>query len=132
MESRQPFRSISRWFSGCSDPIGHFWKCREYDSGEASRRSKPRGKNRKNQRGIGFSLRMPNACDGADDFQVVMPQLGPCACAICGTSPTKSRPCWHLDSAIAEKKRGESDPTFEALLTNEADKLEQASGKVQQ
>lgn len=46
--------------------------------------------------------------------------------------PDKSQPCWHRDSAIAEKKRGESDPTFEGSLTNQADKLEQQSAKVQQ
>jgi hypothetical protein len=56
---------------------------------------------------------MPNGCDGADDFQVVMPRLGLCGMYDLWDKPDKSRPCWHRDSAIAEKKRGESDPTFE-------------------
>jgi hypothetical protein len=57
--------------------------------------------------------------------------------------PDKSQPCWHRLSAIAEKKRGESDPTFQESLSNEtkalrklgrndeADKLEQRSAKIQ-
>jgi hypothetical protein len=75
---------------------------------------------------------MPNVCDGADDFEVVMPLLGLCGMYDSWDKPDKSQPCWHCDGAIAKKKRGESEPTFEGSLTNESDKLEQKSAKIQQ
>ena len=89
------------------------------------------------------AVKSEETASGTDAFQVVLPLWGLCGMYDMWNKPEKSQPCWHRLSAIAEKKHGESDPTFQASLANEAKvlrklgrndeagKLEQRSARIQ-
>src|SRR5882762_7266768 len=80
------------------------------------------------------SLKSQETASGTDDFEVVMPLLGLCACTICGTSPTNHG---LADTASARsRKRSEARATLPSKghlptsLTNWSDRPQKSSQRL--